>query len=180
MLKAILIIQGCFHYWWAGLMQVWGSAFWRTGSLSLWGSLRTFLLPTTPLQRVGWGEQTVERGHTSWPKGYSTSYDVVFNNKSSGRGRGGKGICGVLAFFFPGNCHKWWGPALQEMNSSLPVGSIELNPYFALPSCATFALFIKLSLCQTTSFHPFIYLSILFSTPLKREWVSSYVWFSCL
>lgn len=98
--------------------------------------LSTFLLLTTPpLSGLGW-----TKSHTNWPKGYSIWYDVAFNKKSSGRGRGGKGIFGLLAFVFPSNDHKWWGFALLEMSTCLPVGSSELNPYFALLSCATFAL----------------------------------------
>ena len=41
------------------------------------------------------------------------------------------------------------------LNTCLPIGSGESIPYFALLTCAAFALLIKLSLSQPTSFFTF-------------------------
>ena len=75
----------------------------------------------------------------------------------------------------------WWSPALLKMAGHLPAdGKQWMNSLFRFAcSCESFALPIKLSLCQPTSFLTFTLL-ILSPVPLKGEWVSSCVGLSCL
>ena len=141
-LKTVLIIQECFSYCWAVLTQSQGLC----------------CFSHHPTSEEAGGAQEAGRGHSwdSWPQLTKGIFHTIWHHaqhiklgKEEGRG-------GHL---------EWWrlssqvtvmcdGALLSRrwLNTCLPMGSGEWIPCFALLACAAFALPIKLSLSQPTSF----------------------------
>jgi len=132
-------------------------------------------------QRLLWSAYSVPQpsrlSPPGQPAGWPTAHGAMLSNKSWGRAGGSGRMFGVVAFILPSNCYVWWSPAFLEM-AKLPMGSSEWILYFALLVRAMFALPVKLSLSQPTSFLIFPLL-ILFPIPLGSEQVSSWVVLSC-
>ena len=123
------------------------------------------------------GGDTAGTTDPNWPKRYPAPYDIVLSSKSWGKKEQGE-MFGVTVFVFPRNHYRallsW-----RWLNTCLPMRSGEWIPYLALLVHAAFALPIKQSLYQHTSFLTFALLIVPPIPPWGGYWVSSCVGLSC-
>ena len=124
---------------------------------------RPFLLLTPPHQRAGWGCTRSWEGTQLGQLTPTAQRDIPDHMTScsaykAGGRRGKAGTIGAMAFVFPSHRYAWWSPAFLEVAEHLPAnGKRRMNSLFcfALLVRVAFALPIKLSLSQPTSFLTF-------------------------
>jgi len=140
------MIQGCFRYCWAALTQSQGF-FCSSPALSVSGL-------GVPKELGG---DTAGMADPTWPKGYSMTHNVMLSNKKLGIEGGSRGtrsewrrLSSQVTATHNGALLSWgW------LNTCLLTGSGEGIPCFALLAHTAFALPIKPSLSQPTSFLTF-------------------------
>jgi len=115
----------------------------------------------------------------NWPKGCPIPYEVVLSIYSWGKVKEG-GASGVMAFVFPSNHCAWWNPAFLEIALNIFLPKESSNFLFCFACVCSFALLIKLILCQPTSFLTLTPFWFSPSSHHARQWVSSCVGLSCL
>ena len=141
-LKTVLVTQGCFNYCQVVLTQGQGLFCFSPRSTSEWAG----------------GAQEAGRGHgqDSWPKLTTGISQTIWHHAQHIKPEEGGGRVGCLeGWRLPSQGTIMHDGALLSwtwLNTCLLMGSNEWIPCFALLACMAFALAIKLSLSQPTSF----------------------------